>query len=92
MIFKIQAYKPDYRRELRDYYRSILYPKAKELNIEIYQFGRIGQWMGVARLNKDYRQTDENGIIDLKATVATLRQMEQLINVKGITRNKNDAI
>lgn len=88
MIFKLQSYKPDYRRELRDYYRSNLYPKAKELNIEIYQFGRIGQWMGVARLNKDYRQTDENGIIDLKATVATLRQLEQLINETGKEMNK----
>jgi len=80
LVFKLESYKPEYRRKLRDYYRSKLYPKAIEMGIEIHQFGRIGRWMGVARLNKDYRQTNKTGLIDLQGTIDTLRQMENLIN------------
>jgi hypothetical protein len=79
LVFKIEAYKPECRRKLRDYYRKKLYSKAKELNIEITQFGRIGRWMGVARLNMDYRKVNEKGLIDIKKTIEYLKKIEFLI-------------
>jgi hypothetical protein len=80
MVFKLYCEKPDTRYEIRDFYRSKLYSKAKELEIDVYQFGRIGQWMGVARLNESYRKTDSNGLIDMNKTIATLKKMQLLLD------------
>jgi len=80
MVFKLYCENPKARYEVRDFYRSKLYPKAKELNIEIHQFGRVGQWMGVARLNESYRKTDYKGQIDINQTVDTLKKMQCLMN------------
>lgn len=80
MVFKLYCEKPESRYEIRDFYRSKLYPKAKELKIDVYQFGRIGQWMGVARLNESYRKTDSSGLIDMDKTVETLKKMQHLID------------
>ncbi len=80
LVFKLEAYKPENRKVLRDYYRSKLYPKAKEMDISLHQFGRIGRWMGVARLNNDYRQVNSHGQIDLNATIKYLNEIEKLIS------------
>lgn len=80
MVFKLYCEKPESRCEIRDFYRSKLYPKAKELKINVYQFGRIGQWMGVARLNESYRKTDTEGLLDMDKTVETLKKMQHLID------------
>ena len=80
MVFKLYCEKPESRYETRDFYRSKLYPKAKELKIDIYQFGRIGQWMSVARLNESYRKTDSEGLIDMVKTVEALKKMQHLID------------
>ena len=79
LIFKLYAYKANERREVRDFYRSHLYKKAKELNIDISQFGRISEYMGVARLKAEYRITDASGLLDLQATVENLRRIMQLM-------------
>lgn len=81
LVFKIESYNPEHRAKLRDYYRSKLYPAARELNISIRQFGRVGRWMGVARLGNDYRQVNKNGTLDFQATVDFLRKIEDLIVV-----------
>ena len=80
MVFKLYCEKPESRYEIRDFYRSKLYPKAKELKIDVCQFGRIGQWMGVARLNESYRKTDTEGLIDMGKTVEILKKMQRLID------------
>lgn len=88
LVFKLSANNPDFRRELRDYYRSNLYKMAAELNIEIHQYGRIGQYMGVAKLNSDYRILNKNGLIDISATIENLRKMEHLIKTVGEKMNQ----
>ena len=80
MVFKLYAYKETERREIRDLYRKHLYKKAKELNIDISQFGRIGAYMGVAKLNPEYRITDKNRLLDFQATVENLMGIMKLIN------------
>jgi len=79
-VFKLIVDIKDERIEVRDYYRSFLYKKANELNIEISQFGRLGKHMGVAKLNSDYRITNKNGLLDIQATVKNLKTMMNLIN------------
>lgn len=90
-VFKLYAYKENERRELRDIYRRQLYKKAKELNIGISQFGRLGAYMGVAKLNSEYRLTFENGLLDFEATVENLKGLMILINEteKEITAHNN---
>ena len=80
LVFKLYAYKENERREIRNIYRSHLYKKAKELNIDISQYGRIGAYMGVAKLNSEYRITDTNGILNFRATVNNLKRIMELIN------------
>ena len=86
-VFKLYAYQENERREIRDFYRKYLYKKAKELNIGISQFGRLGKWMGVAKLNSEYRITKENGLLDFQATVENIRRIEKLISETGIEIN-----
>lgn len=79
LVFKIEAVNSEHRATLREYYRSKLYPVAKQLNIPIRQFGRVGRWMGVAKLDVDYRQVKKNGILDIQATVEYLKTIENLV-------------
>ncbi|MBZ0328292.1 MAG: PD-(D/E)XK nuclease family protein [Altibacter sp.] len=79
-VFKLYSYKENDRREVRDFYRRHLYKKAKELNLGISQFGRLGAYMGVAKLNSEYRLTYENGLLDFQATVENLKGLMKLIN------------
>ena len=88
LVFKLSAYKPEFRKELRDYYRRSLYKIANELNIKVNQFGRIGQYMGVAKLNDDYRIINKSGLIDMSATIENLRKMENLIKTVELEINK----
>lgn len=78
--FKLYPYKRDKAREIRDYYRSLLYPKAKEHKIGIYQNGRIGNYMTVAALSEDVRKTDGNGILDIEKTIQEIRRIEKMVN------------
>jgi hypothetical protein len=80
LIFKLIVEDTNKRRETRNFYRGFLYNKAKELNISISQFGRIGKHMGVAKLNSGYRKTDENGMLDFQATLENLKNIMNLIN------------
>lgn len=79
-VFKQYCHNPDMRLEQRDFYRKYLYAKAKDHQIPIHQFGRIGQWMGVARLNSDYRKVDNNGLLDFNLTIETLLKMQHLVD------------
>lgn len=88
-VFKLYAYKENERREIRDFYRKHLYNKAKELNIAISQFGRLGRYMGVAKLNDEYRLTNEDELLDFQATVENIKRFMELINEteKEITKH-----
>ena len=80
-VFKLYAFKENERREVRDFYRKHLFKKAKELNIDISKFGRIGAYMGVAKLNSEYRMTNnEYSLLDFQATVENLKGLMKLIN------------
>jgi hypothetical protein len=77
--FKLYPYKRENAEEVRLYYRSLLYQKAKQHNIDIYQNGRIGNYMTVAALTESYLKTDEKGIIDIDRTVKLMTRIEAMM-------------
>jgi hypothetical protein len=77
--FKLYPYKRENAEEIRQYYRSLLYPKAKESKINIYQNGRIGNYMTVAALSEQYLKTDDQGLIDFEKTVNLIKRIEKMI-------------
>lgn len=83
-VFKLYVHNENNRRIIREFYRNYLYKKAKELNIGISQFGRIGKWMGVAKLNSEYRVVEENGLLNFQATLENLKQLMKLIDETNI--------
>jgi len=88
LIFKLYSYKPEYRNELRTYYRNILYKIAKEQGVNISQYGKIGEYMGVAKLNSDYRIKNQDGLIDICSTIENFKKMEILIESVAIEIDK----
>ncbi len=96
-VFKVVVDKENEneRKEIREFYRNYLYKKAKELDIDISQYGRLGSYMGAAILNSEYRITNKNGLLNFQATVNNLKGMEKLMNETGkemqmhITKQKN---
>lgn len=91
LTFKLISFNKYQRVKSRDYYRNTLFKKAKELDVDIVRFGRLGKHMGVAKLNSEYRITNENQLLDLQATVENLKRLMQLINEteKEITAHNN---
>lgn len=91
LVFKLIVRNKDKRTEVRDFYRRFLYKKANELNIEISQFGRLGQHMGVARLDSEYRVTNKNNLLDFQKTIINLKRIMELINEteREITAHNN---
>jgi hypothetical protein len=79
-VFKLNVYAENERREVRDFYRKNLYKKATELNIDISQFGRIGKYMGVAKLNSEFRITNENGLLNIQETIENMKRIMKLID------------
>ncbi|MDE0471709.1 MAG: hypothetical protein OXH57_07185 [Ekhidna sp.] len=80
LIFKLYTHKTNERKKVRDIYRRFLFQKAKELNIPVKKYGRIGKWMGVAILEGGYRVTNENGTLDFDGTLTVLKQNMNLLD------------
>jgi len=66
--------------KLRNKLRDILYKIVKTEDYEFKNYGRIGKWMGISKLNGDYRITDENNLINIDKTVDNLKLFEKLID------------
>ena len=80
-IFKVEVNGHlDQSSKLRNYYRKPLFEVAKEQSIGIEKYGKVGAYMGVAKLSGEYRIATTEGLIDLPATIANLKKMEQLID------------
>jgi hypothetical protein len=80
LIFKVAVPQKEDCSVLRDHCRKFLYKTATEQNIQIEPYGKVGKWMGIAKLVSDYRIPTADGSIDLPATIENLRKMERLLN------------
>jgi flavodoxin len=80
-VFKVKV--DEHRKNcdrLREYCRKPLFEIAKQQNIKLEKYGKAGAYMGIAKLADDYRIPTANGLIDLPATIANLKTMQQLID------------
>lgn len=80
LIFKLIAYNEEDRREVRNHLREVLFKKAQELDFKIEKYGRIGEWMGIAKYVHDYRQSNENGLLDFEKTLEVLKKAMTLLD------------
>ena len=80
--FKVYPYnqEKETRRMIRDHYRAKLFDKAPEHNIQIQKSGRSGKHMTVAILSSEFRELDENGLIDIKKTVEKIREIQAMVD------------
>lgn len=78
--FKMTPEKRENAEATRSHYRSKLYRKASEHKINIYQNGRIGQWMTVAALKDSYLKADINGFLDMNATIVNIKNIQKMVN------------
>jgi len=81
LILKIENDNRNVSNKLRTKFRDVLYPLAASENINLRNYGRVGTWMGIARLENDYRITGDKNIIDMNATLNLLRQLERLMDM-----------
>ncbi|PIE51068.1 MAG: hypothetical protein CSA38_00120 [Flavobacteriales bacterium] len=80
LVFKLYVEEESNRREVRDFYAHRLLEKAKELNIELTQFGRLGKYMSIAKLNTEYRIINEKGLLDFSLTIENLKKIMNLLD------------
>ncbi len=97
LVFKLHECKKNNSMEIiRDFYRDSLYKKADELNISISQYGRLRKvkWIELAKLNSEYRITNENGLLNIQATIDNLKSIMKLIDEteKKIKNHNNKTI
>ena len=78
--FKLTLANREKADEVRDYYRGLLYQKAAEHNVEIYQKGRIGKNMTVAALKNPFIAVDKNGFLDMDSTIKNIRFVEKMMD------------
>lgn len=80
--FKVYPYnqEKETRRVIRDHYRVKLFDKAREHNIKIEKSGRIGKGMTVAILSSEFRELDENGLVDMEKTVEKIRKIQAMVD------------
>lgn len=80
LTFKMYAYQKNQRNKARSIYRKHLYKKAKEKGIVVGNFGRIGEFMSVAKLKTEYRKLNKNNNLDFKKTVKELNKIMELLD------------
>jgi hypothetical protein len=90
LIFKFYTINKDDRVELRDLYRAKLIQIAKKHQVDISRYGRVGIYMGVAKLNPEYIIIDGSKLLDFNATVKNLEKMVNIINEVEVALNRNN--
>lgn len=80
LVVKLNCGDENQRKHIREVLRQHLYTEAKELNLSLKNHGRIGNFMGIVKLNHDYRMLDANGVMDYSQTVIVLQKATELID------------
>jgi hypothetical protein len=89
LIFKICTDDLDCRVSIREHYRRVLHATASEQNFDIEQYGRLGQYMGVARMKGDYRIKNANGALDMGATILMIQRAQALVDTVNDKLNRD---
>lgn len=87
LCFKIGVRQNNKRKNLREEWHRKIMASAKHRHFKIVKPSRFGsgKWMTVAKLESDYRQSDEDGFLDIQATLRVFK--EAMRTLKGAARN-----
>ena len=82
LCFKIGVEQPENRARFRDRWHTRLLEQGRKHGLNVVKPRRLGfgQTMTVAVLEADYRVTDQEGRLDVGATVARLREAEVVLD------------
>lgn len=82
LCFKIEVEEEEEQLQQRNDWHNRLIAASASANFPISKPSRFGRgtWMTVAILNADYRKCDDNGILDIAATVEGLREAERFMD------------
>lgn len=80
--FKIWVANAEKRIYFRQYWHEKIIEKCQKYNIEAKRPGRFGygQYMTVAILDQEYRITNDDGIINMEATLEILKSAQSIID------------
>lgn len=81
LCFKIKVDKPEDQKRLRTYWYTLIKNSPADTGFTLTKperFGR-GKYMTVIVAKEDYRQTTEDGCIDMEATVRGLKKMQSFL-------------
>ena len=89
--FKVTVYDSEKTEELKWHWNKAFKEAGKALGIDVINPSRLrrGEYMTVAILPGDSRVAGPDGILDMEATIARLRTMEQVL-AYAITLEKDD--
>lgn len=82
LVFKLHVHSAssEKRNKIRDICRKYLFEKSETLKINIGKYGRLGRYMGIAKVSNEYRQVNAAGSLDTKATIEYLENIMKLLN------------
>lgn len=82
LCFKIWVRNKEERRNFRNNWSTSIREHSKSWDLNLIKPARFGNgnYMTVCLFDGEYRSTDENGILDIKETVSTLKKCEELLN------------
>jgi len=82
LCIKISVANQQDRKRLRKYWYEKIKNKSDDLNLKFKKPSRFGsgKYMTILVLENDYREVDQEGIVDIKSTVQYLHKVKSLIN------------
>lgn len=80
LIIKIECYDKELRNKIRADFRNVFYDVVQKHNLVFRNYGRVGNYMGVAKYCEDYRKSNENNILDWESTIKLLSKTSLLLD------------
>lgn len=83
LTIKITETDPSKQSHIRNHWHRVAASVAQQNGVKLEKPKRFGKGknMAVGQFSGEYRKTDENGLVDITATVAGLRQLEPLLDL-----------
>lgn len=80
LIIKLKTEDIVERKKLRNQARITLFQIAIQKGMQFKKYGRIGKWMGIAKLDGDYRIVSGSCSMSMPKTITILKNVENLLD------------
>jgi len=90
LCFKVEVSDPENRSSVRNFWHEEIMKNPEKYDLEVIKPARFGsgKFMTFAVLKSDYRDADDQGVLNLDTTIKTLRKAEMLLNSISGTATK----